>query len=230
MTADLIAPHTPLTKGETMYTAVSTPRPSRRAFRWPGSSRSTTAPAPVKKRSASPRSPTSPSWPMSTWSCGSPRRECARHPASGSGGPLAALLQSTVLLSVRSRVCTRTSCGCSRSRRRCWRVPRPVRSSASGRAWRSTWCCRPRSGYSALVGSLLGFSMGVATAAVDRRAVWLRRWRRSSAAWRPTCVRRPRRHLRPATDGADRLLLTFLVVAVSSVLLVLPVNRLMRWA
>ncbi|MGO8863921.1 MAG: rod shape-determining protein MreD [Acidimicrobiales bacterium] len=86
-------------------------------------------------------------------------------------------------------------------------------------------------GLGALVGCLLGYSVGVTTAAVDRRAVWLK-----PVAALIGCV------------GADMLfsvlgaifgqqqmvqvdfLSLFVVVAVSSVVLVLPVSRLMRWA
>jgi rod shape-determining protein MreD len=81
-------------------------------------------------------------------------------------------------------------------------------------------------GLSALVGSLLGFSMGVATAAVDRRAVWLR----PVAAVVGSVAA-----VLGAIFGQQQMVQIdffslFLVVAVSSALLVLPVNRLMRWA
>jgi rod shape-determining protein MreD len=86
-------------------------------------------------------------------------------------------------------------------------------------------------GLGALVGCLLGYAVGVSTAAVDRRAAWLK-----PVAALIGCV------------GADMLfavlgaifgqqqmvqvdfLSLFVVVAVSSVILVFPVSRLMRWA
>jgi rod shape-determining protein MreD len=86
-------------------------------------------------------------------------------------------------------------------------------------------------GLSALVGCLLGYSVGLATAAVDKRTAWLK----------------PVAALIGAV-GADMLFAVlgailgqqqmvrvdfvalFAVVSVSSLILVLPVNRLMRWA
>ena len=86
-------------------------------------------------------------------------------------------------------------------------------------------------GLGALVGCLLGFSTGIATAAVDRRASWLR----------PVVAV-------IGSVGADMLFAVlgaifgqqqmvqidffslFLVVAVSSGILVFPVQRVMRWA
>jgi rod shape-determining protein MreD len=86
-------------------------------------------------------------------------------------------------------------------------------------------------GLSALVGSVLGYSAGLATAAVDRRAVWLK----------PTAAL-------IGGIGADMLFavlgailgqqqmvkVNFAalvgVVGIASVILVLPVNRLMRWS
>jgi rod shape-determining protein MreD len=86
-------------------------------------------------------------------------------------------------------------------------------------------------GLSALVGCLLGFSMGVATPAVDRRAVWLR-----PVAAVIGCVAADMLFaVLGAIFGQQQMVQIdffslFLVVAVSSALLVLPVNRLMRWA
>jgi rod shape-determining protein MreD len=86
-------------------------------------------------------------------------------------------------------------------------------------------------GLSALVGCLLGFSMGVATAAVDRRAVWLR----PTAAVIGCVAADMLFAVLGAIFGQQQMVqidffTLFLVVAVSSALLVLPVNRLMRWA
>jgi len=86
-------------------------------------------------------------------------------------------------------------------------------------------------GLSALVGSLLGFSMGVATAAVDRQATWLR-----PVAAVIGCVAADMLFaVLGAIFGQQQMVQIdffslFLVVAVSSALLVVPVNRLMRWA
>jgi rod shape-determining protein MreD len=86
-------------------------------------------------------------------------------------------------------------------------------------------------GLGALVGSLLGFSIGVATAAVDSRAVWLR----PVAAVVGSVAADMLFALLGAIFGQQQMVQIdffslFLVVAVSSALLVLPVNRLMRWA
>jgi len=86
-------------------------------------------------------------------------------------------------------------------------------------------------GLSALVGCLLGFSIGVGTAAVDRRAVWLR----PVAAIIGGVAADMLFALLGAIFGQQQMVQIdffslFLVVAVSSALLVLPVNRLMRWA
>jgi rod shape-determining protein MreD len=86
-------------------------------------------------------------------------------------------------------------------------------------------------GLSALVGSLLGFSIGVATAAVDRRAVWLR----PVAAVVGSVAADMLFAVLGAIFGQQQMVQIdffslFLVIAVSSALLVLPVNRLMRWA
>jgi rod shape-determining protein MreD len=86
-------------------------------------------------------------------------------------------------------------------------------------------------GLSALVGSLLGYAVGSTTAAVDKRAAWLK----------------PVAALIGAV-GADMLFAVigailgqqqmvqidffslFVIVAISSVIMVFPVSRLMRWA
>jgi rod shape-determining protein MreD len=86
-------------------------------------------------------------------------------------------------------------------------------------------------GLTALVGCLLGYSTGSATAAMDRRAGWLR----------PTAAL-------IGSVGADMLFAVlgailgqqemvqidfaalFGVIAVSAVILVMPLNRMMRWA
>jgi rod shape-determining protein MreD len=86
-------------------------------------------------------------------------------------------------------------------------------------------------GLGALVGCLLGFSIGVATAAVDRRAVWLR----PVAAVIGSVVADMLFAVFGAIFGQGQMVqIDFfslaLIVAVSSALLVLPVNRLMRWA
>ena len=86
-------------------------------------------------------------------------------------------------------------------------------------------------GLGALVGCLLGFSIGVATAAVDRRAVWLR----PVAAVVGSVAADMLFAVLGAIFGQQQMVQIdffslFLVVAVSSALLVLPVNRLMRWA
>jgi rod shape-determining protein MreD len=86
-------------------------------------------------------------------------------------------------------------------------------------------------GLSALVGSLLGFSIGVATAAVDSRAVWLR----PVAAVVGSVAADMLFAVLGAIFGQQQMVQIdffslFLVVAVSSALLVLPVNRLVRWA
>ncbi len=86
-------------------------------------------------------------------------------------------------------------------------------------------------GLSALVGCVLGYSTGYATAAVDRRAVWLR----------PTAalIGAVGADMLFAVLGAilgqqDMVRVNFAalvgVVGISSVILVLPVNRLMRWS
>jgi rod shape-determining protein MreD len=86
-------------------------------------------------------------------------------------------------------------------------------------------------GLSALVGCLLGYSVGSATVAVDKRAVWLK----PVAALIGSVAAEMLFATLGAVLGQQQMvevdfLTIFLVVAVSSVLLVLPVNRLMRWA
>ncbi|HEX3794544.1 MAG TPA: rod shape-determining protein MreD [Acidimicrobiales bacterium] len=86
-------------------------------------------------------------------------------------------------------------------------------------------------GLSALVGCVLGFSMGMATAAVDKRAVWLK----PVAALFGSVVADMLFAVLGAVLGQQQMvqinfLSLFLVVALSSVVLVLPVNRFMRWA
>jgi rod shape-determining protein MreD len=86
-------------------------------------------------------------------------------------------------------------------------------------------------GLSALVGCLLGYSIGVATTAVDRRAVWLRP---VSAVVGSVAADMLFAVLGAIFGQQQMVQIDFfslaLVVAVSSVLLVLPVNGLMRWA
>jgi rod shape-determining protein MreD len=86
-------------------------------------------------------------------------------------------------------------------------------------------------GLGALVGCLLGFSIGVSTAAVDDRAVWLR----PVAAIVGSVAADMLFAVLGAIFGQQQMVQIdffslFLVVGVSSVLLVLPVSRLMRWA
>jgi rod shape-determining protein MreD len=86
-------------------------------------------------------------------------------------------------------------------------------------------------GLSALVGCVLGFSMGMATAAVDKRAVWLK----PVAALFGSVVADMLFAVLGAVVGQQQMVqidffALFLVVALSSVILVLPVSRLMRWA
>jgi rod shape-determining protein MreD len=86
-------------------------------------------------------------------------------------------------------------------------------------------------GLSALVGCILGYSMGTATAAVDERAVWLK----PVAALVGSVAADMLFAVLGAVFGQQQMvqvnfLSLFAVVAVSSVILVLPVNRLMRWA
>ena len=86
-------------------------------------------------------------------------------------------------------------------------------------------------GLSALVGCLLGFATGTLTAAVDPRAAWLK----PVAALTGSVAADMLFAVLGAILGQHQMvqvdfLSIFLVVAVSSVVLVLPVSRLMRWA
>jgi rod shape-determining protein MreD len=86
-------------------------------------------------------------------------------------------------------------------------------------------------GLSALVGCLLGYSVGAATKAVDNRAVWLK----PVTALIGSVAAEMLFAALGAVFGQQQMvqinfLTVFLVVATSSVLLVLPVNRMMRWA
>ena len=86
-------------------------------------------------------------------------------------------------------------------------------------------------GLSALVGCLLGYSIGAATAAVDKRAVWLK----PVAAVVGSVAADMLFSVLGAIFGQQQMVQVdyfalFVIVAVSSALLVLPVNRLMRWA
>jgi rod shape-determining protein MreD len=86
-------------------------------------------------------------------------------------------------------------------------------------------------GLGALVGCLLGYSMGAATAAVDRRAVWLK----PVAAVVGSVAADMLFSVLGAIFGQQQMVQIdffslFAIVAASSAVLVLPVNRLMRWA
>jgi rod shape-determining protein MreD len=86
-------------------------------------------------------------------------------------------------------------------------------------------------GLSALVGCLLGYATGSLTAAVDPRAAWLK----PVAALTGSVAADMLFAVLGAVLGQQQMvqvdfLAVFAVVAVSSVVLVLPVNRLMRWA
>jgi rod shape-determining protein MreD len=86
-------------------------------------------------------------------------------------------------------------------------------------------------GLSALIGCILGYTMGSATAAVDKRAVWLR----PLAALVGSVAADMLFAVTGAVLGQGEMVqinfvALFSVVAVSSVIVVLPVSRLMRWA
>ena len=86
-------------------------------------------------------------------------------------------------------------------------------------------------GLSALVGCLLGFATGTLTAAVDPRAAWLK----PGAALTGSVAADMLFAVLGAILGQQQMvqvdfLALFLVVGISSVILVLPVSRLMRWA
>jgi rod shape-determining protein MreD len=86
-------------------------------------------------------------------------------------------------------------------------------------------------GLGALVGCLLGYATGAATAAMDRRAVWLK----PVAALVGSVAAEMVFAVLGAIFGQQQMVQIdfvslFAVVAISSVILVLPVGRLMRWA
>ncbi len=86
-------------------------------------------------------------------------------------------------------------------------------------------------GLSALVGCLLGFAVGSLTGSVDPRAVWLK----PVAAVAGSVAADMLFAVLGAIMGQQQMvqidfLALALVVGVSSLVLVLPVNRLMRWA
>ena len=86
-------------------------------------------------------------------------------------------------------------------------------------------------GLSALVGCLLGYATGALTAAVDPRAAWLK----PVAALTGSVAADMLFAVLGAVLGQEQMvqinfLSLFLVVGVSSVVLVLPVSRLVRWA
>lgn len=86
-------------------------------------------------------------------------------------------------------------------------------------------------GLSALVGCLLGYATGTLTAAVDPRAAWLK----PVAALTGSVAADMLFAVLGAILGQQQMVQVdfvalVLIVAVSSVVLVLPVNRLMRWA
>jgi rod shape-determining protein MreD len=86
-------------------------------------------------------------------------------------------------------------------------------------------------GLGALVGCLLGYSIGAATVAVDKRAMWLK----PVAAVIGSVAADMLFSVLGAIFGQQQMVqidffALFVVVALSSAVLVLPVNRLMRWA
>ncbi len=86
-------------------------------------------------------------------------------------------------------------------------------------------------GLSALVGCLLGFATGILTAAVDPRAAWLK----PVAALTGSIAADMLFAVLGAILGQQQMVQVdfvalVLIVALSSVILVLPVSRLMRWA
>jgi rod shape-determining protein MreD len=86
-------------------------------------------------------------------------------------------------------------------------------------------------GLGALVGCLLGYAVGAATAAVDKRAVWLK----PVAAVIGGVGADMLFSVLGAIFGQQQMVQInffslFVVVALSSALLVIPVNRVMRWA
>jgi rod shape-determining protein MreD len=86
-------------------------------------------------------------------------------------------------------------------------------------------------GLSALIGCVLGFSTGVATAAIDNRATWLR----PVAALIGSVVADMLFAVLGAVFGQQQMvrvnfLALFLVVGVGALVLILPLSRMMRWA
>jgi rod shape-determining protein MreD len=86
-------------------------------------------------------------------------------------------------------------------------------------------------GLGALVGCILGYAAGAATAAVDKRAVWLK----PVAAVVESVAADMLFSVLGAIFGQQQMVQIdffslFAIVAISSALLVLPVNLLMRWA
>ncbi len=86
-------------------------------------------------------------------------------------------------------------------------------------------------GLSALVGCLLGFTVGVLSAPVDPRATWLK----PVAALTGSVAADMLFAVLGAVLGQEQMvrvdfLAVFAVVTISSLVLVLPVSRLMRWA
>jgi rod shape-determining protein MreD len=86
-------------------------------------------------------------------------------------------------------------------------------------------------GLSALVGCLLGYVTGILTAAVDPRATWLK----PVAALTGSVAADMLFAVLGVILGQQQMvqvdfLTLFLVVGISSVILVLPVGRMMRWA
>ena len=86
-------------------------------------------------------------------------------------------------------------------------------------------------GLSALVGCVLGFSVGSLTAAVDERAAWIK----PVAALIGSVGADMLFSVLGAVLGQPQMvqvnfLALFVVVGLSSIILVLPANRLMRWA
>jgi rod shape-determining protein MreD len=86
-------------------------------------------------------------------------------------------------------------------------------------------------GLSAFIGCLLGYIIGTMTTAVDKRAVWLR----PVAAIFGSVAADMLFAVTGALFGQDQMVRVnfvaiFAVVALSSLVLVLPVNRMMRWA
>ena len=84
---------------------------------------------------------------------------------------------------------------------------------------------------SALIGCLLGYAMGSATAAMDKRSLWLR----PLAAVIGSVAADMLFAVTGAVFGQSQMVRVnfvtlFLVVAVSGAICILPVNRLMRWA